>query len=30
MESIKEFDEELFALVTPLAPPIPLAPPDNA
>ena len=30
MESIEEFDEELFAPVTPPAPPIPQAPPDKA
>ena len=30
MESIEEFDEELFSLVTPSAPPIQLAPPDKA
>ena len=30
MESTEEFDEELFALVTPPAPPIPPAPPDKA
>ena len=30
MESIEEFDEELFAPVTPPAPPIPPTPPDKA
>ena len=30
MESIEEFDEELFSPVTPPAPPIPPAPPDKA